>query len=89
MFNEISIVHKTGPKPTKILPSHPFKIQSAEDVKNIPENWYKNSTYVLYHCKTCGIEYKKRLVNFLQKPDMLCRACNIKYLRSFLNVTCG
>ena len=44
MSNKISIVHKTGPKPTKILPPHPFKIQSAEDAKNIPENWYKNST---------------------------------------------
>ena len=78
MSNEISIDHKTGPKPTKILPPYPFKIQSAEDVKNIPGNWYKNSTYVLYNCRTCGIEYKKRLVNFLQNPNMLCRACNIK-----------
>lgn len=78
MSNKISIGHKTGPKPTKILPPYPFKIQSAEDVKNIPGNWYKNSTYVLYHCRTCGIEYKKRLVNFLQNPNMLCRACNIK-----------
>lgn len=78
MSNKISIGHKTGPKPTKILPPYPFKIQSAEDVKNIPRNWYKNSTYVLYHCRTCGIEYKKRLVNFLQNSNMLCRTCNIK-----------
>lgn len=33
MSNKISIGHKTGPKPTKILPPYPFKIQSAEDVK--------------------------------------------------------